>query len=765
MKKIIGLLLNFVCIASLNCQTTNRIFGYATDATTGEPIIGATLRFKNNSDGTSTNQQGYFSLTIKKIPDTLVATCIGYRPVMLSIVFPVDSALNIRFTLDTLNEVIVKRPLPEYLQKTQTSIEMLSSRDVKTLPVVMGESDITRTMHTLPGVVAGTENTAGFFVRGGSHDQNLILIDGVPLYHTYHLYGLFSVFNTDAINTTLFYRGGIPAQYNGRLSSVLDIRMNDGNNQKLSGQATLSPIASKVLFEGPIVKGKTSFLLTARRSMFDLLPKNITYNISWVSGIDQSKRDMQQVPKYHFSDLSAKITHRLNSQNSIHLSYYYAIDKYSGLSSSSNNMNLSWGSSLFSVCWKSILSSGTFLTATIYETNYNFSKTSFLNNNPIYPSLYGSSSNVNERSAIVAFESLIHRHKIKYGGQLSWFRMQPEALSKYTLYPPNLSIDTTFSARYKFRKQCIFAEDIITLTRNLMISIGVNVNRHVADRQDIISIHPRISFGYDIIPVITLKGSLCSMQQSQHLLQSSSLGSPSDLWVPSIRNIRPANATLYVAGVNYHSFEHWEINCEAFYKKMNRLIMFREGVNAYFNPTLWESLVESGRGSSKGVELTISRKQGIISGWISYTLSKTERKFENVNLGRTFPYNFDRRHVLNIVTIVQISKKIKLGSTWQFMTGHPVTLSLINVPDETSGYDGGYKYISGLNNFRLPNYHRLDMNINYHTKYKKIGMEFNIGAYNIYNRANPFYVSRGPEGITVTYLFPVLPYFNLTFKF
>ncbi|MGC8802777.1 MAG: TonB-dependent receptor [Bacteroidales bacterium] len=765
MKNLVICFTLLLILNNVASQTKDKIFGYVFDASNGESLIGANVWLKHSHTGTSTNAQGYFSLNAKKLPDTLIVSCLGYKPYSLPITNVIDSVLMLNLSVDTIAEVIIKRPVPEYMQKSQTGLELLISQDVKTLPVILGESDITRTLQTLPGVASGTENTAGFFVRGGSHDQNQILIDGVPLYHAYHLYGLFSVFNTDAINTAQFYRGSVPAQYNSRLSSVLDIRMKEGNQQHVSGQINLGPLTSKILLEGPLIKNKTSFLITTRRSIFDLLPPNLTYNITWVSGIDQTKRNIKEIRRYYFVDYSGKINHQFNNRNSISISYYFANDNYSGQSWLFNNQSLNWGSSLYSMRWKSILSTGTFFTATLYETSFAYSNTIYQDNNPNNQSYTKMSSKVIERSAILAFESLVNQHKIKYGGQLSWYRLQPETRNRTYIVGAPLPVDTIIGMKMLMYQQNLFIEDVFNLTRRLTLNVGANINHHVADSQNIITLHPRLSMGYEIINGIILKGSYTSLQQALHLLQSSSLGSPADLWVSSLHNIRPAKAQQYVVGLSYRPNRSWEISVEAYHKSMQNILGYQYEQYIYMNPSRWESVTESGTGTSRGIELMLSKRSGKLSGWCSYTLSQSYQKFPNINYGQTFPFSFDRRHVLNIVTIAHLSKKINLGTTWIYMSGHPVSISVQNIANETTGNQEEIFYLPSLNNYRLPIYHRLDVNLNYQTTFKKVGMECNVGAYNVYNRSNPYSIKRNVEGIFVTYLLPILPYFNFTFKF
>ncbi|HOK98810.1 MAG TPA: TonB-dependent receptor [Bacteroidales bacterium] len=764
MKKIAINFLLVLFTSAVWSQTHKKIFGYITDIATGEPIIGSTIWLKQGDVGTHTNSQGYYSLPVKKLPDTLMISCIGYQTLRVPLTQVNDSVLSFTLRLDTIEAVIIKRPLPDYLQKSQTSLEMLSSRDVRILPLIVGESDITRTVQTLPGVSPGTENTSGFFVRGGTQHQNLVLIDGVPLYYAYHLYGLFSVFNTDAINTAQFYRGGIPAQYNGKLSSVLDINMNEGNNQRISGQATLGILTTKMLLEGPLIKNKTSFVVTLRRSMFDLMPQNITNSMVWTSMVEKFQNNIKETPQYYFVDYSAKISHQINNRNSIHVSYFNAYDNYTG-NTWMNNQRLHWGSSLFSLRWKSILSAGTFCTTTFYETNYAYVNTTYLNEDQLNQNYYTLSSHITERSASTAFESIFNQHKLRYGGQFSWYQLQPKTSSKYYISGQASSIDTVIKVDFSMQEQNLFLEDVINPLPKLTLQLGFNINYHHANNQHLLSFHPRFSVGYEVIPNLTLKGSFTSLVQPLHVIPTNNLGLPSDVWIPSQGTIRPAEANLYVLGLTYSPGQQWDIGIEAYYKNMKKILMTHQNEFVYANPSRWERLVESGTGTSKGIELIISKKYGKFNGWCSYTLSKTDRTFPNINFGRTFPFDFDRRHVVNLVAFIQLSRKIKIGTTWTWMSGQPVTLSVQSILDNTRGNFSEIDYLPSLNNQLLPNYHRLDVNMNYQTQLKKIGLEFNMGAYNVYNRPNPITAYRKPEGIKVIGLLPFFPFFNITLKY
>jgi hypothetical protein len=750
-----------------------QISGYVKDSTSYEALIGATIYSNETQKSTDTNNFGYFRISLPENTSSLMFSYVGYKPQQVFFKITKDTLINIYMnTKNDLKEVVVYGNTNDKVNKAQTSLEVISAKTVSALPVIMGESDLLRTLVLLPGVTFGTENSPGYFVRGGSNDQNLLLIDGVPVYNAYHLYGFFSVFNTDAINKAKLYKGDMPARYGERLSSLLEIQLKEGNSKKYSGEFTAGIVASKFLLEGPVLKGKTSFLITGRRSMMDVIPDGLSDFISRLDGLDRTKRDITKLSSYYFYDLTAKINHSFSDRSRLFFSYYKGKDDFLMNAAYYRPMNLiNWGNSTASLRWNYLFSNKFFSNFTLYSSNYNyftqndnFSGAQIPGKQPFgYSRKY--SSGIRDYSGKMDFESGISGHSIKFGAQYISQNIQPGVSTLYHSYDnPQYNIDTSYNFNKKVQNGVLYVEDSFKPLEKLSVNAGLRVTGFYTDRKIYPSIQPRVSCNYQLVAGMALKASYSRVTQNLHLLSNNILGGPGDIWVPSTRRVAPAVSNQLVLGITQNVNNLFTLSVEAYTKNMNHLIMYKEGASYLIEKNDWQDKIETGTGKSRGIEFSLNKESGNTTGWISYTLSKSDRKFENINFGREFPFTYDRRHNITIALVQKIGKKFSLGADWVYVTGHAVTLANTYVYNELIR-SASLKYYSSVNNYRMPAYHRLDLCLNYMKETKILKYTISAGAYNAYNRANPYIILDSFDSLQVQSLFPILPYISFSVKF
>lgn len=781
MKKLTYLLF-FVC--SYASAQTYTISGYIRDAETGENLIGATIQDQVSLKGTITNTFGFYSLTLPKGTLKLRITYVGYEPISTDIDLVENIQLNHLLKLgSTLDEVVITAEENIELQPQMSTIDV-PIEQIKALPVLMGESDILKTLQLLPGIQGGTEGSSGIYVRGGGADQNLILLDGVPIYNVSHLFGFFSVFNPDAINRVNVMKGGFPARYGGRLSSVIDISMKEGNNQEFAGEGSIGLISSKLTLEGPIGKEKkTSFIVSGRRTYIDLLTRPI---IRASSGGNSSGG-------YYFYDFNAKINHKISDKDRIYLSFYngldraFAKDNYSYTEFDSNTkveekseFGLTWGNTITALRWNHIFTPKLFANVSGTYSKYKFRIFGG------YESTYTDSgqkskekelveyfSGIDDFSAKIDFDYLpTPKHSIKFGTSITHHVFNPGILG----FDTNLEgqNDTTVGANRTVALEFLaYAEDDITLTNKLRMNAGLHYSGFVVNGRYYNSLQPRISARYLVDKNLSIKASYANMTQYIHLLTNGGLGLPTDLWVPATKRVSPQRSWQAALGAA-RTFNGYEVSIETYYKEMNGLIEYQEGAS-YFNlGSDWQDKVTKGRGASYGAEFLVQKKTGQLSGWVGYTLSWTNRQFDDINFGKWFPYKYDRRHDISVVSVYDVSKRFSISGTWVFGTGNAVT-----IPESTyqpiSGsfqnyYGGEIEYYGSRNSYRMRSYHRMDLGLTWYKDKKWGESSWSLGVYNLYNRRNPFFMdissdSQGNQKFVQYSLFPAIPYVKYGFKF
>ena len=645
----------------------------------------------------------------------------------------------------------------------------------------MGEVDILKTIQLLPGVQSAGEGNAGFYVRGGGPDQNLIMLDDAVVYNTGHLFGFFSIFNSDAIKTTSLIKGGMPAQYGGRLSSVLDVSMKDGNSNEFQAEGGIGLIASRLSFQGPIKKNKISYMVSARRTYIDALVKPFV-----------SKESNFYGSGYYFYDLNAKVNFRFSENNTVFLSGYFGRDVFTFNNSElSFKANIPWGNSTGTLRWNHVFNRKLFANTTLVFNDYNFKFGAAQNNFEI-----SLASGIKDYSAKVDFDYYpSSKHKIKFGGLSTYHKFIPNVASgrqDSVVFNPN-----TDSEKYAL-ENALYIQDDWDLSEKFKMNYGIRFssftqlgpytlytkdeNQNKTDSVEYGSgetvksysgFEPRITMRYAVNANTAIKGSVTRNLQFIHLVSNAGTTLPTDLWVPSTFRVQPQIGWQYAAGI-FKNFDNnvWETSVEVYYKDMQNQVEYREG----YTPSLIDTEEEFvfGKGWSYGAEFFINKTRGKLTGWIGYTLSYTWRKFPQLNEGKTYPAKYDRRHDLSVVGVYELNPKWKLGSVFIYATGNATSL-----PERFYMTNGVLtQEYSAINQYRLSSYHRLDVSATYTPKpnsVKKYKSSWVFSVYNLYSRHNPYFIYYAQTGSAQSgniniqakqvSLFPILPSVTWNFKF
>ncbi len=760
------------------------ISGYIRDEATGEALIGANVYNKITLKGTTTNSFGFFSLTLPQDSVIIVISYVGYKPVINKFYLDKNKELNIGLSSSIELDEIVITAEEDIQQRTQMSAVTVPVQQIQSLPSLMGEVDVLKVLQLLPGVQSGAEGSSGLYVRGGGPDQNLILLDGVPIYNSAHLFGFVSVFNPDAINNVELIKGGFPARYGGRLSSVVDISLKEGNNKAFKGTATIGLISSKITLEGPVKSEKTTFLVSGRRTYIDLLAQPFIHMAT----------KGKSTSGYYFYDLNAKINHTFSNKDRLFLSGFFGRDRaYSKFKDSYTNtynqerqdlkvdFGLNWNNIIGALRWNHLFSPRLFSNVTLTYSRYKFNI--FENFHSVFtkPSsdpddesyAYEYSSGIHDFAGKIDFDFLPNpNHYIRFGASSIKHQFNPGILS-YRAAESDTVVGSFKTRAYEFAS---YIEDDFHVFKQLKVNAGLHFSGFHVENSFYTSLQPRISVRYLFGNNIALKASYSRMAQYIHLLSNSGIGLPTDLWVPSTGKIKPQQSTQYAIGIARTINKTYEISVEGYYKEMNRLIEYKEGASFTSVNKDWQDKVETGSGTSYGAEVFVQKKFGRLTGWFGYTLSWSNRTFKNINFGKTFPYKYDRRHDISITSVYQLSDHLKISGVWVYGTGNAVSLPTKlylknNAESFLSSPENSVSYYKERNGYRMKSYHRLDLSLTW-TKQKRKGIrQLTIGVYNLYNRKNPFFINLETDIHTqhkrfVQYsLIPVLPYISYRFDF
>lgn len=715
---------------------------------------------------------------------------MGYRSVSIDLYLKKDTTINVELNIQTLDEVVVRSDKPSSIQETsEMGTFRLSSQQIEERPAIGGEVDLTKVLQLLPGVQVGMEGTAGLYVRGGSPDQNLILLDGVPIYNANHLFGFMSVFNTDAINQVKLIKGAFPARYGGRLSSVLDISMKEGNSKEFHGEGALSLISAKLMLEGPIKSDKTTFAISARRTYADALVQPFIRKSSEVD-VYETRIDKDPSGGYFFYDLTAKVNHRFSDKDRVYFSAYHGKDKaHTGLTSFAVNdvenfqrdfegsNGLQWGSTISILRWNHVVASKLFSNLSLSYSQYSFDGGSKNYEQVIVEKdttntyrRFESQTGIKDWTAKVDFDYFPSpSQNVKFGLSAISHQYKPNvfAMSGTTLN------DSTFnSSEINSIEYVAYVEDDIRLGDKISANVGVHASAFAVDDTTFTSIQPRVSLRIAIGKNHAVKASYSEMTQYMHLLVNPGIGLPTDFWVPATKKVAPQQGVQYSIGWFHSNLQNdFEWSIEGYYKEIDNVIEYKEGAGFLNLEVDWQDKVESGQGLSYGLEFYVKKTVGKTSGWLGYTLSRTERTFQNINNGETFPYKYDRLHSLNTALNYKLKDNIFLSANWVFSSGNAVTLPLSSYIVVDAGWV--YEYTK-RNGYRMRAYHRLDLSVWFNKKKKWGERDWVISVYNAYSRKNPFYIEQeleedyvsGGRSKFVEYTqFPIIPSVSYVFKF
>lgn len=752
--------------------------GYISQKGSGERLIAATVRLPSLAMGCFTNEYGYYSITLEEGSYPVIYTYVGSQPQQQMITLNQNKIVNIELEGgSTLQQVVIKGDnIPEEHTQPQMSRNNVAMEYVKGTPLIFGEADVLKVLQLLPGVKGGTEGSAGVYIRGGSPDQNLVLLDGVPIYNPQHLLGFFSIFNADAINSTQLLKGGFPARYGERLSSVIDIRMKEGNMEKYEGEVSLGLVSSKISLSGPIVKDKTSFIISARRTYIDII----------TAAINQSEDSEISIPNIYFYDINAKINHTFSHKDRLYLSFYKGRDAVSfregntyslndEIQVETNRVGYNWGNALAVLRWNHIFTPKLFAntTATFGRYNYRAFSTYKIAKEEAVSEKYTSSrflSGIDDLGFRVDLD--YHhspRHNFKLGVAATNHFFSP-SINEYNEKTPDDNVNESNVNRIEALELALYGEDLYQFNEKLSANIGIRTSLFNVQGRSYMSAEPRISINYITGERASIKFSYAEMSQYLHFLTSSSITLPSDLWVPTTRRISPQRSRQVAIGYN-QQLGRFDFSAEAYYKRMANIIEYKDGTSFTGYKTDWEETVTTGRGDSYGLELLLAKKLGRLNGWIGYTLSWSTRTFDMLNHGRTFPYNYDRRHDISITANYKLSSKIDVGATWVYATGRAFTLGSQNYPafDERYPLSAVQKISdnSDRNAYRFPAFHRLDLGINFRKKKRWGERTWSVNLYNVYNQHNTFFLYPNYEEkkFMSVKLFSFLPSVTYSLKF
>lgn len=779
---VILIIILFTSGINLIAQEKLTINGYLRDASNGEELIGATVYVPELKNGTTSNLYGFYAVTLPPGTYTVIFSYIGYQSIAKKIALTSNVTLNIELEADAveLGDLVITADKEDVnVQSVKMSKTQINVEQVKLLPSLFGEADIIKNVQMQPGVVSAGEGTSGYFVRGGTSDQNLIQIDEAPIYDPSHLFGLFSVFNADVIKDSELYKAGIPSKYGGRLSSILDVRTKDGNMKKLSGSAGIGLLASRLMIEGPIKKDKSSFILSGRRSYVDLFTGKRSGN------------------KVSFYDYNGKVNWRKDDKNRFFLSAYLGRD----VLKFGNDGTFGWGNATATVRWNHLFNERLFSNTSLIFSNFDYSLEIFDN----VQGLKWSSSIMQTSFKEDLSYYLNPKNELSFGYHGTYRKFSPGKIEPNT----DMSLFKTTELEQLFALDHAFYvgnetefSSKLTMQYGLRYSIFQNVgestvyeyadpkdnieierigSRHYDKWENIKTFHnlqPRFSARYVLSPASSLKASYNRMVQNVHLLSNSVVSLPFNTWWPSSTYVNPQKSDQYAIGY-FRNFKDntFEFSAETYYKKMYNLTAFADNANVFFNQDLIVEL-RNGEAESYGLELLMKKNKGDFTGFVSYTLSKTTSQIDGINDNKAFPSSHDRRHSLSMVGTYVVNDKWTLGANYVYNTGRPFTLPVGRSQLENYNID----YYTGRNQYRLPDFHRLDVSATLYPKKnaeRKYQSSWTFALYNAYNRKNPFTIytrtrqdkdgniapGETQKEARLVYLFPILPSVTYNIKF
>ncbi|RZK17322.1 MAG: TonB-dependent receptor [Hymenobacter sp.] len=742
----------------------------------GPALPGATVAVPALSLGTATAANGTYSLSVPAGTQQVVVSFLGYATETVEVKLAHNQKFN--FTLSTsqneLGEVVVQgqQTLKEKLNTTQMGVEHLSIREAKLLPALFGEVDILKTLQLKPGVQSGGEGTSGLFVRGGSSDQNLVLLDNALVYNPNHLFGLFSVFNSDAVQSVDLYKAGFPAQFGGRLSSVVDVKLREGDRQHYTVTGGIGLISSRLGFEGPINKGKGSFLVAGRRTYFDIFTRAL-------NRANAGKEDFSPIPDYYFYDFNAKANYTLGAKDQLFFTGYLGRDIFGFTSPNGFQSKFSWGNTLGVLRWQHVYSPQLTLNTSASVTNYKYDL-----NNSVDQFSFDLGSTILDYTGRADLDYVPNdRHTIKVGALLTHHNFGVGRIQRSS---QDNTVNFGADVNYVGEEGGLYASDNFKASDKLQLEGGLRLSGFHSAPNTYFGLEPRLSARYSLTDKIALKGSYALMYQYVHLVSNSGASLPTDIWYPSRLSVQPERSQQVSTGVSFLlGGGKFLLTDEVYYKWSKNVIDFKDGAQIFANNDL-DSQFLFGRGWAYGNELYLEKKEGKTTGWVGYTLAWTKRNFPpqlgttGINNGQDFYPNYDRRHNLTVVVIHHLNSRIDFTASFVYTSGAPTTLPLGRFAIQDI-YQGGIQAVPiypDRNSYRLIPYHRLDLGMVYKLAPARRGGErdFTFSIYNAYNRRNAYFIyfdqtrDKATDQVTgyrarQVSLFPIIPSITYNFKF
>jgi len=769
------LVLSFIGFQQIvsSAQSKTTFFGTITDGETGETLIGAKVEIIDANKATVTNEYGFYSITIPAT-DTIIlsASYIGMETFYQRLPGMNDTKWNIELMpgTTTLDEVIiVADQLRDKMSSTQMSMEQISAKTSKVLPALFGEVDIIKTLQLKAGVSSGSEGSTGLYVRGGAGDQNLIMLDEATVYNANHLFGFFSTFNSDAIKDVRLFKGGFPAQYGGRLSSVIDVRMKDGNNKKLSGSGGIGLITSRLTLEGPIGEN-TSFVVSGRRTYVDLITNAINKS-------QEDKPDFNKIPGYNFYDLNAKINTKLGEKDRIYLSGYFGKDQFA-LKDSTLDLGFSWGNATLTARWNHIFNNKLFANTSFIFSDYNYDIS-----NEISGFSFSLGSKIRNYAGKMDFSyNPNSKHSIKMGISTTYYDF---TVGRLKAGSDDGSISFSSGIDRTGMEYGLYVSDEFEIIKNLKANAGLRLSGWTSNNYFDGGIEPRLALLYEVNPRWSIKGGYARMKQYVHLISNSGISLPTDVWYPSTDAVHPQRSDQVSAGFSYLIAKGLLLTNEYYYKWLKNQVDFRDGANLFLNEEI-EREFEFGKGYAYGTELSLEKDFGKLSGWIAYTLAFVKRGgFPGIMDGRYFSPRYDRRNDIKVVATYKFNRRWTASATWVYGSGDLAWLpgGRALFQDIKGGSIDPVTPIYGdRNTFRLPAYHRGDISVIYYMFPKWGESNLSLSIYNVYDRRNPYFLTLETEFKTVKQgevevkipekinarqvsLFPILPSITWNFNF
>ena len=778
MRKTVFILLSLFVALGLHAQQKGRVTGVVRDAETGETLIGAAVYEPVLKWGVTTDEKGQYEITLSEGTHQLQFSYVGFKTYETSVrVEQKPKTLNVRLEPEVtrLNEVQITGKKPDAnVSEMAMSVQSLDMITIRKIPALMGEVDVIKTIQLLPGVQAASEGSSGFSVRGGGTDQNLILLDDAPIYNASHFLGFFSVFNNDVVKEATLYKGDIPANYGGRLSSVLDVKVKDEMPKKFSGQGGIGLVTSRLTLEAPLFNQQTSLLLGGRTTYAGLV---LPFMDKDISGSD-----------IYFYDLNFKLTQRINSNNRLFLSAYHGKDKFKVM----NMMGLGYGNTSATLRWNHVFSNRLTSNLTVLGTKYNYDI-------DIWFDPYDFTLGAGSKSAELKYDFVMlwnDQHTSKWGLSSGWFSFnQGEltdrggALSQYLsldsvtsvsrkglehalYFTHDYMVNPSFSMRFGVRLSCfqnIGAEDFYVFDDNYQVADTIHYAQGKIFNTEIHP-EPRLAAMYRIDEVSSVKASYSRTYQYAQVATAATGGLPFDVWFPVSPNVKAQRCDQFAIGY-FRNFSHdaIETSVELYYKDLDHVIDFKDNASTYGN-VLIDGELRFGKGRAYGIEFLIRKNTGKLTGWISYTYARAYRTIEGVNFGKEYRSPYDRPHNFVIVLNYEITPRLNVAANWIYNTGQPVTYPY---GQYTLGGVTYAVYNGSRNESRYPDYHRMDLSLTWQLprrRWKPWDSELNLSVYNVYAHHNTWAVtfSQDGEGGLKTekmYLFSTVPSISYQFKF